>query len=172
MNHIIRIILALGLSMAAVLVILLSTEHFGPRARMDVFVAETIRSAVGQDVEIEQYVEANLPRHLQRDMVKAWVYRTTPYSMTQPVPLGQPISATDLITSYPVENFAFNFNTRPLPYPPEDLWCVKLKSADPTVPGILLIAFHKDIYTASWVVHEPIDVEAVLAEVGCQFSTQ
>jgi hypothetical protein len=47
-----------------------------------------------------------------------------------------------------------------------------LKSADPTIPRVVLIAFHKDMYTASWVPHEPTDVEAVLAAVGCKFSTQ
>ena len=73
MNHIVRILLAAGLSIAAVLIILLSTGHFGPATQMDIFIAETIHLGAHQDIEIEQYVEANLPRHLQRDMVKAWV---------------------------------------------------------------------------------------------------
>ena len=167
MSHIIRIFLAMGLSIAAVLIILLSTEHFGPHAGMDVFVAETIRSAVGQDVVIEQYVEASLPRRFPRDMVKTWFRRSVPYSTTQPSILGQPISATDLVT-YTVQNYAGYVGS--LPYPPEDLWCVRLKSADPTVPKVIMIALHQDMYTARWGVHEPIDVEAVLAAVGCQFS--
>ncbi len=170
MNLVVRILLVAGLSIAAVLIILLSTGHFGPQTQMDVFIAEKIHAAMGQDVEIEQYVEANLPRRLQLDMVKAWVYRTTPYTITLPTPFGQPISATEPITTYPVERFTCC--ERPLPYPPEDLWCIKLKSADPTIPKIVLIAFHKDIYTASWVVHEPVDVETVLSVVDCQFSTQ
>ena len=169
MNHVIRILLAVGLSIAAVLIILFSTEHFGPHAQMNVFVAETIRSAAGQDVAIEEYVEATLPQRLQRDMTRGWFRASAPYSMPQPLFQVQSISATELIT-YPVQ--MFRGYTRWLPYPPEDLWCVRLKSADLTVPTVLLIAFHKDIYTASWVVHEPIDVEAVLAVVGCRFSNQ
>ena len=137
---------------------------------MDVFVAGMIRAAVGQDVVIEQYVEASLPRRLQRDMTKAWFRRFIPYSTTQPSPLGQPISGTDLIITYPVEPFVGYPSS--LPYPPEDLWCVRLKSIDPAVPQVVLIALHQDMYTAHWTVHEPIDVEAVLAAVGCHFSNQ
>jgi hypothetical protein len=168
MSHVIRIFLAVGLSIAAVLIVLLSTEHFGPHAGMDVFVAETIRSAVGQDVVIEQYVEASRPRRFQRDMIKTWFHRSAPYSMTLPPILGQSLSATDQMMTYTVENYAGYPSS--LPYPPEDLWCVRLKSAAPTVPKVVLIALHQDMYTARWAVHEPIDVEAVLAAVGCQFS--
>jgi hypothetical protein len=170
MNHLVRVCLTVGLSIATVLIILLSTGHFGPHAQMDVFVAEKIRSALGQDVVIEQYVEAGLPHRLQRDMVKAWSRGPAPYSMTLPSLLGQPISAMGPMTTYSIQGYAID--TRPLPYPPEDLWCVRLKSADPTIPRVVLIAFHKDIYTASWVVHEPADVPAVLSAVGCQFSNQ
>ena len=168
MNHLVRICLTVVLSSAAVLIILLSTEHFGPHAQMDVFVAEKIHSALGQDVVIEQYVEANLPQRLQRDMLKAWSHGPTHYSMTLPSILGQPISATVPMTTYSIQGYAID--TRPLPYPPEDVWCVRLKSADPTIPRVVLIAFHKDIYTASWGVHEPDDGPAVLSAVGCQFS--
>jgi len=167
MNHLIRIILAVGLSTAAVLIILFSTEHFGPHAGMDVFVTETIRSALGRAVTIEQYVEASLPRRLQRDMTMAWFRKSAPYSMTRPLYPMQSISATDLIT-YPVQRFVGY--PQSLPYPPEDLWCVRLKSDDPIVPKVLLIALHQDMYTARWGVHEPIDVKAVLSAVGCQFS--
>jgi hypothetical protein len=170
MNHIIRIILALGLSVAAVLLILSSTEHFGPHAQMDVFVAETIRAAVGQDVEIEQYVEASLPRNYQREMSKVPFDGFRSYSTTQWPVQKQYTTAWGEVMIYTASYFAWN--ARPLPYPPEDVWCVRLKSADPTVPRVLLIAFHKDIYTASWVVHEPNDVAAVLAAVGCRFSRQ
>jgi len=84
--------------------------------------------------------------------------------------LGQPISTTRMAIPYPFPSYARN--TKPLNFPPEDLWCVRLKSADPTIPRVVLIAFHKDMYTASWVPHEPTDVAAVLAAVGCKFSNQ
>jgi len=163
----IRIVLTVGLSVAAVLIILISTGHFGPQTHMDVFVAGTIRSAVGQDVVIEEYVEASMPLNYQREMNKDGLRR---YSTTQWPVQKQYTTTWGEVMTYTATYFAWN--TRPLPYPPEDLWCVRLKSADPTVPRVLLIAFHKDIYTASWVVHEPNDVAAVLATVGCRFANQ
>ena len=61
---------------------------------------------------------------------------------------------------------------KPLAYPPEDLWCVQLKSADPIIPKVVLFALHQDMYTAQWRVHKLNNAEAVLAAVGCQFSRQ
>jgi hypothetical protein len=167
MSHFIRIFLTVGLSLAAVLIILFSTGYFGPSARMDVFVASMIRSAVGQDVLIEEYVEASMPLNYQREMNKDGLrrYSTTPWPVQK-----QYTTTWGEVMTYTASRYAWD--TRPLPYPPEDVWCVRLKSADPTVPRVLLIAFHKDIYTASWVVHEPNDVAAVLAAVGCHFPNQ
>jgi len=170
MNHLIRVILIVGLSVAAVLIILFSTGHFGPQEQMDAFVARTLRTALGQDVEIEQYVEASLPQRFQPEMVKARSHEPAFYTVTLPSALGQPISTTRMAIPYPFPSYARN--TKPLNFPPEDLWCVRLKSADPTIPRVVLIAFHKDMYTASWVPHEPTDVAAVLAAVGCKFSNQ
>jgi hypothetical protein len=171
MNHLIRIFLALGLSIAAVLIILSSTDQFGLHARMDVFVAETIRTAAGKDVVIEEYVEATMPRRLQKDMTRGWFRGSFPHLQVRPLFPVEFISSTELIT-YPVQTYAYMGYSRWLPYPPEDVWCVRVKSSDPTVPKVLLIVFHKDIYTASWVVHEPIDPEVTLAAVGCKFASQ
>ena len=169
MNHFIKVLLTLGLSVAAVLIILLSTGHFGPQTHMDVFVAEMIRSALGREAAIEQYVEASLPRNYQREMNKVPFDALRPYPAT-PWPIQKQYTTTwGEVMTYTASQYAWD--ARPLPYPPEDVWCVRLKSADPTVPKVLLIAFHKDIYTASWVVHEPNDVAAVLAAVGCKFTT-
>ena len=170
MNHLIRIFLAVSLSIAAVLIILFSTGYFGPNAQMDTFIAERLRLALGQDVEIEEYVEASMPRNYQREMNKVPFAGLRHYS-TSHWPIQQQYTTTwGEVMTYTATYFAWD--TRPLPYPPEDVWCVRLKSADPTVPRVLLIAFHKDIYTASWVPHEPNDVDAVLAAVGCRFSNQ
>jgi hypothetical protein len=62
--------------------------------------------------------------------------------------------------------------SKPMPFPPNDLWCVKVISADPKVPQAIVVALHQDIYNADWVVHEVTDPEAVLSAVGCQFSAR
>jgi len=173
MSHFIRILFAVGLTGAAVLLILSLTGHFGPEFQTDHFIAQTVQAAVGQDVVVEQYAEASLPRRFQRDMSKYWLHRSNPYSLILPGELGGPVSTTnqiltDQVLTYTVENYASS--PAPLPYPPEDVWCVRLKSADPTVPKVVLIALHNDAYGARWVVHEPTNTEAVLATIGCQFS--
>ncbi len=170
MSHLIRIFLTVGLSVAAVWLILSVADHTGPYAQMDTFVAEMVRSTLGPDVAIEEYVEASLPRNYQREMNKVPFDGFRSYSTTQRPIQQQYTTAWGEVMTYTASSFAWN--TRPLPYPPEDVWCVRLKSADPTMPKVLLIAFHKDIYTASWVVHEPNDVAAVLAAIGCRFSNQ
>ena len=48
---------------------------------------------------------------------------------------------------------------KPMPYPPNDLWCVKVISADPKAPQAIVVALHQDIYNADWVVHEMTDPE-------------
>src|SRR5512136_593736 len=101
MSHLIRVILIVGLSVAAVLIILFSTGHFGPQEQMDAFVARTLRSALDHDVTIEEYVEASMPRRFQRDMIKAWFQRPVLHSLTLASAWGQPISVisvTDPIT--------------------------------------------------------------------------
>jgi hypothetical protein len=175
MNHFFRILLVVGLSSAVVMLILVTTGHFGPEFQTDHFILQTVQAAVGRDVVVEQYVEARLPRRFQRDMSIAWLHRSNPYSLTLSGELGGPVSTTnqlfsDLALTYTVENYASS--AAPLPFPPEDVWCVRLKSADPTIPKVVLLALHQDMYTARWVVHEPSDMEAMLSAVGCQFPTQ
>ncbi len=59
-----------------------------------------------------------------------------------------------------------------LPYPPEDLWCVRL-NAGQEGPEVVLVALHMGLYNADWVVHElpanwpAAELSAVLADVGC-----
>jgi len=52
---------------------------------------------------------------------------------------------------------------RPLPFPPEEVWCVLLERASEE-PGageatysVVFVALHQDLYTADWVLHEVVD---------------
>ena len=59
---------------------------------------------------------------------------------------------------------------RPLPYPPQDVWCAFLKSDDDESPTLVFIVLHQDLYNADWIVHEASrepDPELILARVGC-----
>jgi hypothetical protein len=62
----------------------------------------------------------------------------------------------------------------PLPYPPQDGWCILLAQAEQEQPKVIYILLHQDLYTADWIVHEtPVDRSAEklqmdLDSLGCQ----
>ncbi len=83
MNHLVRVILAVSLSLAAMLVILLSTDSSGSHVQMDTLIAESIHSFLGPEVAVEQYVEASLPQNFRREMSRVSSGGFSSYSMTQ-----------------------------------------------------------------------------------------
>jgi hypothetical protein len=153
MNRVLRVILVLALPAAAVLIVVLSGNRSGSITSMATLVSEYVYPFIDRDVTIAQTVQARLPQNFQAEMSEA-SYGNTPYYVT--THRANP--------DYPGQ--------KPLPYPPNDLWCVKLKSADPAAPSVVVLALHQDIFNADWVMHEVNDPETVLPAVGCQFSTQ
>ncbi len=76
-----------------------------------------------------------------------------------------------LTTAYMGSNAKWR-SSRALPYPPTEVWCVRLASADPGAE-VVVVALHEDGYNAGWIVHElpavwsAADRNAVLAELDC-----
>ncbi len=69
-------------------------------------------------------------------------------------------------------------SSRPLPYPPDDLWCALLEKKSGATPAVrerktVFIALHQDLYMAEWVVHEIGDdphapeFPEILSGLGC-----
>ncbi len=170
MNHLVRVFLAVGLSLAAMLIILLSTDSSGSHVQMDTLITESVHSFLGRGVAVEQYVEASLPQNFRRELSRASSGGFSSYPMTQQSTQRQFISMPGSTISYTIQDYIDSI--KPLAYPPEDLWCVQLRSADPTIPKVVLFALHQDMYTAQWRVHKLYDVDAVPTAVGCQFSNQ
>jgi hypothetical protein len=58
---------------------------------------------------------------------------------------------------------------RPLPYPPDEAWCVRLQPERSGAPVTVLLALHQDLYNASWAVHElpAANLDQTLALLGC-----
>jgi hypothetical protein len=63
---------------------------------------------------------------------------------------------------------------RPLPYPPEEVWCVLLeRNAQAPGYGVAFVSLHQDLHNADWVVHEvgpdPFAPESlqVASDLGC-----
>ncbi len=156
MNHLAKIGLALLLPIAAVVAVIVASNRPGQIDSRQQAVQAYVQfreKSWSKPVAVGEYTQARLPQDFQADMSKLSFGDTPYYQTTQ---------RTN--PSYPGQ--------KPLPYPPSDLWCVKLISADPAAPPAIIVGLHQDIYNASWVVHEMTDPATVLAAVGCKFSVQ
>lgn len=57
---------------------------------------------------------------------------------------------------------------RPLPYPPDEVWCVTLAATRGGTTTVF-VARHVDLYNADWIIHEPAGNPAqVMAQIGCR----
>lgn len=81
---------------------------------------------------------------------------------------------TDSLTLAPA--MANSGGQKPLPYPPHDLWCVRLSGEKGAAPASVFVALHGDLYVDTWVVHElSADPAALAADwnaVGCPVDWQ
>ncbi len=153
MNRLLSIVLVLALPLAAVIIIVLSGDRPGSPTSIGTLVGDFVYPFIDHGVAVKEYVQARLPQNFRTEMSSS-SYGNTPYYVT--THRANP--------DYPGQ--------KPLPYPPNDVWCVKLTSTDPLTPQVVLLALHQDIYNADWVMHEVNDPEAVLAAVGCKFAVQ
>jgi hypothetical protein len=156
MNNLVKIGLALLLSLTAVGVVLLSNNQSGqpnPRDRaLQTYLACRLMT-YKQPLQLGESAQGRLPQNFTAAMSKA-SFGDTPYYQTT------------------CRHNPDNPGVKPLPYPPNDLWCVKVISADPKAPRAIVVALHQDIYNADWVAHEVTDPATVLPAVGCQFTDQ
>ena len=156
MNRVSKVGLALLLPAVAVFALVLAnnrSDQLDPRQQVVQAYVQYRGKSLSRPLVVSEYTEARLPQNFQATLSKI-SYGDTPYYQTT--------QRTN--TNYPGQ--------KPLPYPPTDLWCVKLSSADPSAPTAIVVALHQDMYNADWVVHEVIDPAAVLPAVGCKFSVQ
>jgi hypothetical protein len=178
MNRLLRVILALSLPVIAIVALVISNNRVNPGPSYASAVAAYAmyqRSTMSRPLTITHYTEARLPQNFQASMSKASFgdavyYRTTNryYGTDESswVGVGMPTKTPTFATSYVYHS------SMPIPYPPNDLWCVQLNSPDPAVPKAILVALHQDIYNAEWIVHEVTDPATVLSAVGCKFASQ
>lgn len=150
MNRLLRVMLVLALPVAMIVIVVLSGNRFGSAPSMETLVGQYVYPFLDRGVMIEHYVQARLPQNFQADMSQA-SYGNTPYYIT----------THRANSDYPGQ--------KPLPHPPNDLWCVKLKSTDPTATQVVVLALHQDIFNADWVMYEVTDPVTVLPAVGCPY---
>ncbi len=73
----------------------------------------------------------------------------------------------------PASNADYSAGLQPVPYPPDQLWCVLL--ADGSQQQVVYVALHSSLYNAEWLVHVPPDpwgspvLQSTLSNLGCTF---
>jgi hypothetical protein len=66
------------------------------------------------------------------------------------------------------------YGLRPLPFPPEDVWCVLLAQGGQTSPRVVFVLLHSDLYKGEWIVHQAGQgqsgqaISADLLSIGCE----
>ncbi len=67
----------------------------------------------------------------------------------------------------------YSADLEPMPYPPDQVWCVLLK--DGSEQRLVFAALHHNLYNADWIVHIPpaawgsAELDITLASLGCTF---
>ena len=178
MNHLFRVILVLSLATVAVAILIIANNRANLRPAHEQAVEEYVayrRATTNPALTITQYVHARLPQNFRRDMSRTSFGNATYYQTGQrydhrPDASSWPVTVT--ATTVPTLTLMGYGGGKPLPYPPNDLWCAQLSSSNPGAPKVVLAGLHQDIYNAEWIVHEVADPETVLATVGCKFPAQ
>jgi len=162
----------------AVAILIISNNRANPRPAHELAVEEYVayrRATTNPALIITQYVQARMPQNFRPDMSRtsfgnATYYRTGQRYDHQSDTSSWPFTVT--ATTVPTRTLMGYGGGKPLPYPPNDLWCAQLSNSDPGAPKVVLAGLHQDIYNAEWIVHEVTDSQTVLGSIGCKFPDQ
>ncbi|HEY4721252.1 MAG TPA: hypothetical protein VII92_05365 [Anaerolineae bacterium] len=191
MSRILRITLAMLAPAVLVILFAIATYKPGPPGQAEVLVYDYLRyrdSTSQPTTTVQQIVEANRPGNLMPPLSKitfgSGIYWTTiadtRSSGVTPFPTATPwsseLSAGGSIP-WPGGSLTGGSGRRSLPFPPVEVWCVVVRRAGQTLPGLVFLAQHQDLYYTEWIVHEPTaqtlpELNASLAAVGCNVTLQ
>ncbi len=156
------------------LAFLLTREQTLPdntRAALDKFIGYRYPST--QPVAIQQFVHATMPSKFTPEMSGTTFGESHFYQTMVDYGGASIINLPNLPTATPgLVSATYWRGSTPLPFPPEDAWCVVLKDEEPA-EQILIVALHQSLYTADWIVHEPsaepgtAEMKNILAAIGC-----
>jgi hypothetical protein len=83
-------------------------------------------------------------------------------------------SLTTPTPAYGGPTYLFASMGNPIPFPPEDVWCVLLTDSE---AHLIFITLHQTLYNADWIVHEPpgdwsaADLSQTLSSIGCDLKS-
>jgi len=120
-------------------------------------------------VDVRTVVQARDPTRFGRDMSRAVTGESVIFQ-----------------TDYDYTGEADSGGARPLPFPPEEVWCVLLERDLSALDGVtsdtgyavLFVALHQDMYNAEWMIHWGTDdvfapdFRERLSEIGCELELE
>lgn len=124
---------------------------------------------LGRLIKIERAVKAKTPDNFTQDMNfhtysdTASYYAVDETSGNYPNTPTVPYAFADLTaeptlpaqTNNPYTATGGGFRTsRPIPYPPAEVWCVLLKLTSEDTYFVVFANLHMDMYNAQWIIHE------------------
>lgn len=115
--------------------------------------ARYLSGTTGQFVVVQHSVRAAHPERFVQTMSQATYgdngHFSTTFSLTESIAQGQLKSSA-------------NAGMPQLPYPPDELWCVRLSNG-----AVIAAGLHRTLYFADWVLHEINDQATTMATIGC-----
>ncbi|MBI5034901.1 MAG: hypothetical protein HZB51_30620 [Chloroflexi bacterium] len=126
-----------------------------------------------QPATVVQVVRATMPSKLTREMSGGSYGDSNFFSTMVDYRHVPNVNLPNLATATPgLTSATFGRGSTPIPFPPEDVWCILLKGDTPA-EQIVFVTLHTSLYNADWLVHEPFaepgsaEMKTILATIGC-----
>ena len=180
MRRLFGIVIALGIPMAVIAALAIATYRPGPPDAAGEMLSRYLNylGQTGRPAELADARPASYPRRFTANLSGPTFgngyYFAVSYTDALQVTLSSAYWANASAITHSVEMTPMEVGGgsggKPLPYPPDEVWCVRLKADAPSAPAAVLLALHDDLYVAYWVVHElPAGTQAAtLQEIGCE----
>ena len=127
-------------------------------------------------VTIQQYTQATMPTQFTRAMSGTSFGDSNFYRTMVDYRATFIVNIPNLATPTPGQGeptYLFMSMGTPIPFPPEDVWCVRLNNESQS-EQVVFIALHQSLYNADWLIHEPpgdwsaAELSKTLSTIGCE----
>lgn len=168
-------ILCLLAAAIPIAVILLRAQNFpaDAQAAFDQYIE--YRYPLSHPPTIQRIVRSSLPWNFTAALSSATFGDSVYYRTTHSYQAQTGINLPGFPTVTPgASSWLSGGGSRPVPFPPTDVWCILLKDADNSSPQVVYVAIHQDLYNADWLVHESAgdskETTDALSKIGCDLN--